>query len=140
MAMRGESCLLVSGGIAASVLPNVADSLLRGGNQVTAVLGKPECAFIKEFLPASEMRVLEMAFPDEKEALHTLMKEISCQMVFCAGGELLTKMTTDISARAGVAALFFGAVRRTMCCGEGICGACHDVIGCESIRVCKTLR
>ncbi len=139
-ATRGESCLLVSGGIAASVLPNVADSLLRGGNQVTAVLGKPECAFIRGFLPESEMRILEMTFPDEKEALHTLMKEISCQMVFCAGGELLTKMTADISARAGVTALFFGAISRTMCCGEGICGACLDVLGCEPIRVCKTLR
>ena len=52
------------------------------------------------------MRILEMTFPDEKEALHTLMKETSCQIVFCAGGELLTKMTADISARAGVTALF----------------------------------
>lgn len=67
-----------------------------------------------------------MIFTDEKEDIYT-----DKETVFCIKGELLTKMTADISARAGVSALFLGAVSRTMCCGEGICGACLDVIGCE---------
>ena len=140
LAAKGESCLLVSGGIAASVLPNVVDALLRGGNRVTAVLGKPESSFIRNFLPESGMRVFEMTFPDEKEALRTVMKEVPCQMVFCAGGDPLAAMVAAVSVRAGVSAVFLGSVSQTMCCGEGICGACHDMRGCESIRVCKTLR
>lgn len=139
MAARGESCLLVSGGIAASVLPNVVDALLRGGNRVTAVLGKEDCAFIREFLPESGMRLLEMTFPDEKAALLALMKDIACRMVFCAGGEALSGMTAALSASVGVSAVCFGSVSRTMCCGEGICGACLDRNCGEPVRACKTL-
>lgn len=135
-----RECLLVAGGMSTSVLPNIVDSLLRRGNRITVVLGLPGSMFIREFLPENEIQILEMTFPDEKESLRSLMKQIAPKLLFCGGEYPLLNLVSELSGEPDSEPDLAYTRNRRMCCGEGICGSCVETIDGVSIRTCKTVR
>lgn len=135
-----RECLLVAGGMSTSVLPNIVDSLLRRQNRVTVVLGLPGSMFIRDFLPENDARILEMAFPDEKESLRSLMAEISPDLLFCGGEYPLLNMISELAGQLKNKPDMAYTRNRRMCCGEGICGSCVETVDGISIRTCKTIR
>lgn len=137
---RRRRCLLVAGGMSTSVLPNIVDTLLRRRNRVTVVLGLPGSMFIRDFMPENDVRILQLAFPDEKESLLALMKETAPELMFCGGEYPLLNMISGLVGQLEYAPKLAYTRNRRMCCGEGICGSCVETVDGVSIRTCKTVR
>ena len=138
---RGQVCLVVAGGTAQSLTPNVIRSLLRHGNSVTVVLGRPGALFCRPFFPADtkNLDVLEMRFPDGLSSLGRLMRQLAPRLLFCAGGELLRGMVLSLASTLSSPPVLAWANGYRTCCGEGVCGACLSETQGQTVRRCKAL-
>lgn len=139
--VRGEACLVVAGGTAQSLAPNVVRSLLRHGNRVTVVLGRPGALFCNPFLPADSqsLDVVKMHFPDDLASLGRLMRQLAPSLLFCGGGELLRGMVSSLASTLSAPPALAWANGYRMCCGEGVCGACLSANQGQPVRRCKAL-
>lgn len=139
--MRGQSCLIVAGGTAQSLAPNVVRSLLRYGNAVTVVLGQPGTLFCRPYFPAGSknLEVLEMRFPDSLSSLGRLMHQLTPRLLFCGGGESMRGMVLSLASTLSETPALAWANCHRMCCGEGVCGACLSTIQERTVRRCKAL-
>lgn len=139
-AAENKKCLLIGGGVSVAVLPNVVRSLLRRNNTVMLVQALPVAIEISGFLPLEEMEIVTMVFPEERPRLHSLMKDFAPDLVFGGGGRLLQLMVSEFAGDLPVAPDMVFTQDQNMCCGEGICGACLEMVDGRLIRICKTMR
>ncbi len=136
----GKKCLLVAGGVSVAILPNLAASLLRRSNSVTVVLALPLGLHVSDFLPQEAIETVEMSFPEDRPRLLALMKDRSPDLVFGGGGRLLQLMVNELVGELPVMPDKAFAQDHNMCCGEGICGACIEMVKGKPVRTCKTMR
>ncbi|EFL52434.1 conserved hypothetical protein [Solidesulfovibrio fructosivorans JJ]] len=141
-ATRGASCLVVAGGTAQSLAPHVARALLRQGNAVTVVLGRPGPLFSRSFFPegSAALSLVEMRFPQDAAAFGRLLRRLSPRLVFCAGGERLRGMALAQVATLAEPPRLAWSIDHRMCCGEGVCGACLSNVQGQPVRRCKVVQ
>ncbi|MBQ5636245.1 MAG: hypothetical protein IIV08_01675 [Selenomonadales bacterium] len=139
--IRGESVLLVAGGIGQAPLLPVARELVQGENRITAILagGKVGVIFVSEELREMGIDVIEVSSL-RQEGMSLLRKKLKKGVDFiascgsdnqhCGIISVLHEMKLDLPMAATNNAV--------MCCGEGICGSCHHKMkDGRVVKLCK---
>jgi NAD(P)H-flavin reductase len=139
--IRGESVLLVAGGIGQAPLLPVARELVQGENRITAILagGKVGVIFVGEELREMGIDVIEVSSL-RQEGMPLLRKKLKKGVDFiascgsdnqhCGIISVLHEMKLDLPMAATNNAV--------MCCGEGICGSCHHKMkDGRVVKLCK---
>ncbi|MBR0326149.1 MAG: hypothetical protein IIX11_08495, partial [Selenomonadales bacterium] len=139
--IRGESVLLVAGGIGQAPLLPVARELVQGENRITAILagGKVGVIFVGEELRKMGIDVIEVSSL-RQEGMPLLRKKLKKGVDFiascgsdnqhCGIISVLHEMKLDLPMAATNNAV--------MCCGEGICGSCHHKMkDGRVVKLCK---
>ena len=139
--IRGERVLLVAGGIGQAPLLPVARELVRGDNQITAILagGKVGTIFVGEELRKMGIEVWEVSSL-RQDGMPLMRKKLKKGIDFiascgsdnqhCGIISVLHEMELDLPMAATNNAV--------MCCGEGICGSCHHKMkDGRVVKLCK---
>lgn len=140
-ALKKERALLLAGGIGQAPSLAVAKELVRGGNDITAILagGKVGRIFAGEELRRMGVEVVEVSSMrrDGIPLLRKILKKgvdfiASCgsDNQHCGIIAILNEMELNLPMAATNNAV--------MCCGEGICGSCHQKMADgRVVKLCK---
>ncbi|MBQ6712672.1 MAG: hypothetical protein IJN28_02640, partial [Selenomonadales bacterium] len=133
--------LIVAGGIGQDTLLPVARELVRGDNQITAILagGKVGTIFVGEELRKMGIEVWEVSSL-RQDGMPLMRKKLKKGIDFiascgsdnqhCGIISVLHEMELDLPMAATNNAV--------MCCGEGICGSCHHKMkDGRVVKLCK---
>jgi NAD(P)H-flavin reductase len=129
----GPVTLLLGAGSGAAVLPGLAEAIRAGGGTVTTLIGTRE-----PLVPGATISALEgygpvRVVPDEGVPARVLA-EISDvaraayvrRAYLCGPEPFMSRATTALSAAGIPATEIFLSLERSMRCGVGMCGECHN--------------
>lgn len=134
-----KNWLLIGGGIGQVSLVSVAKNLLRGDNNITALL---ELGHLKNNLVGTRLKDMGIAYQkiDSRlfdQRLVFLLKEGSIDYMYSAGSDVQHKLIGRLLERNGYNIPLVISNNHNLCCGEGICGSCQVHINGELIHLCK---
>ncbi|BCS87630.1 sulfide/dihydroorotate dehydrogenase-like FAD/NAD-binding protein [Pseudodesulfovibrio sediminis] len=136
--VRNERVILVLSGMAQVCGPNIARTLIRNGNRVSVIYGTKEYPFVLPFLqevPAAYF--INLTSRSGWQEIQSLLKQLRPYCVFSGGNDeqhaLLKKAMSGLRLKPRIAT----SRTHTMCCGEGVCGACVTTANGIQVRTCK---
>lgn len=140
-ALKKKRAVLIAGGIGQAPSLPIAKELVRGDNDITAILagGKVGRIFVAEEFRRLGIKVFEVGSL-RREGIPLLRKILKKGVDFivscgsdnqhCGIISVLNEMNIDLPMAATNNAV--------MCCGEGICGSClHKTTDGDIVRLCK---
>lgn len=138
---KNKRCLLIGGGIGQASLVLVAKALVRGNNEITALL---DAGAIK-YNPAEEYLKnlgVEVQYFEKQDLvfgklLLNLIEEKNIEMIYSGGSDVQHDFVKSAVVQSGRRIDFAVSNNVQMCCGEGICGSCIVTLGSEKIKFCK---
>jgi len=139
---KNEKCLVLARGVAQAPAILVIKQLLKNNNELDIIVNKraQEHNFIREFFDLESIKEIDMASDDVADYCKHIMKENDYQLVYVGGSDTLQdKVIKSIKEVDSVK--FVTTNNNSICCGEGICGACSkkDESGIW-IKTCKVQR
>jgi len=139
--LRGESILLVAGGVGAAPLAPLAEMARDKKIRVKTLLGAKTCnelLFVKRFRSAGD---LQMATDDGSEGHRGPVTELldgldlrEYSQIYSCGPEKMMSGVLNMAKNANIASKTQFSLQRYIKCGMGICGTC--CIDPSGLRVC----
>lgn len=134
--------LLIAGGMGQPPAVSIANKLITNKNNITALLapGKIGRIFIDKELRelGVEVHNLVSLRRDGMSMLASLLKKNPPELIVSAGPDEQHYSIISVMEKAGVNIPMAATNNATMCCGEGICGACaKQTRQGEVVRTCK---
>lgn len=140
-AAKGKNCLLIGRGIGQASLVLIAKALIRGENEIAALL---DPGAINYNLAEDYLKKLNVAIKFfEKEYLVlgdivlNLIKERNIEMIYSGGSDIQHDLVKSIIIQSSRKINLVISNNALMCCGEGVCGSCAVTLGSEKIKFCK---
>ncbi len=139
---KDSKCLVLVRGVAQAPAILAIKQLLKNNNDLDIVVNKRqnEYNFINEYFNIDSIREVDMASDEVGLLCRELMEENNYTLVFIGGSDnLQRKIIKEVEGWNNVK--FVTTNNNSICCGEGICGACSkkDESGIW-IKTCKAQR
>ncbi|SHM74495.1 NAD(P)H-flavin reductase [Caldanaerovirga acetigignens] len=138
---KNKKCLLIGGGIGQASLVLIAKALVRGKNEITALLDSGAINYnpAEDYLKNLDVAIRLFAKQDLVlgDLLLNLIEEKNIEMIYSGGSDMQHDFVKSAIVRSGRKIDFAVSNNVQMCCGEGICGSCVVVLGSEKIKFCK---
>ena len=138
--LRGEQILLIGGGCGVAPLAFLTQRAVRGGRQVTAVIGaqsRADLVFPQRFaeLGCSVVLATEDGSAGVRglatDAAESLLERDEADAVYACGPEAMLERVLELCQRHGLSCQL--SLEKYMRCGLGVCGSCQV----ERMLVCR---